>query len=313
MLNVLTLIELTEKQKELVPNVNFFNKQDLEKTPDQEIDLLITWPYTNDNDLLRSLKGLKYIQSGSAGVNYLDLDYIIENNIQLTNGRGLFSKPIAQTILAYALNLYRGINLSFEDKQNKKWDQHDGKLDSLENKKILIFGTGSISTETYKLFSMFTDDIVGVNRSGKTTEYFNRVEKMDSLTEEVFDADFIISTLPETPETIGIFNKEFFSKFMNKPIFINIGRGTSTDENVLVELIKNGHLSGLGLDVFQTEPLNSDSPLWELENTIITPHNSGYTKSGTTEALLKVVAKNVDSIEKTGKVTENIVDPKAGY
>ncbi|MDR0899034.1 MAG: phosphoglycerate dehydrogenase [Lactobacillaceae bacterium] len=326
MLNILTLITIPAKDvaniKEKFPNaVDIFTKDD---NPDLSlIDVLITSPDVHDDNLMKSLPNLKWVQTVSAGVNFLDLSYIQEKDIALSNGKGFFSNTIAQTVLSYILALFRGLPTSLNDMKNHFWDNavqskdswQPGhiQLKSLNNQKVVIFGTGSIAQEIVKLLAPFNVDLIGVNRSGKTNDEFPKVYKLSELNEEVFDADIVISTLPETEETKNIYNLDFFELFTSRPVFINVGRGTAVVEKDLVTAVNENLLSGVGLDVFQSEPLAQDSPLWDMPNAILTPHNSGFSQQGAMASLVELLGINIASFIEYRTIAKNQVDPKAGY
>jgi phosphoglycerate dehydrogenase-like enzyme len=134
---------------------------------------------------------------------------------------------------------------------------------------------------------------------------------MDELPNLLKEADFVVNALPGTVHTKGIFDLKLFKKFKETSYFINIGRGTSVVEKDLVEALEERIIAGAGLDVFEVEPLPEISPLWKLENVIITPHYSGWTPKYT-ERVINIFCENLKSYLKGGKMP-NLVNKELGY
>jgi phosphoglycerate dehydrogenase-like enzyme len=149
--------------------------------------------------------------------------------------------------------------------------------------------------------------ILGVRRSGKPSQYVDQMFDNLGLDEVLRLSDYIIVTLPLTPETYRLFGRREFGLMKSSAYFINIGRGGTTDTDALLEALYEGKIAGAGLDVFEQEPLPETSPLWKMDNVIITPHNSGSTVYYDDRAM-KIFMKNIRAYLHNGKPSHNLVD-----
>ncbi len=245
---------------------------------------------------ISEFKSLKVIQLTSAGLDRVPLEEIRKRNIALFNARGVYSVPMAEFALAGVLNLYKHLN-SFYDNQKQHLWQKDRQLSELCGKTVAIVGCGSVGTECAKRFKAFDTKIISVdvfNHCNKIYDEFCHISNIGSVLGE---ADIVILTLPLTNKTRGLFNGEMFSLFKDGSVLVNISRGAVVNEADLAAALESGKLSGAVLDVFETEPLDGGSPLWDMSNVIITPHNSFV--SGNNGARLFALA--YDNLKKSAK------------
>ncbi len=256
-------------------------------------------------------KSLKWVQTISAGIDFLPLDQLAKRGIMVSNMSGLHSEAISENVLAYILILNRGLKFALANQAKQSWDFNFPKIKQLQDKKILIFGTGAIGSAVAKILQAFDVEVIGVNRHGKDLKYFDRVITQEQLG-DFADADYLISDMPLTTQTHGYFDSDFFSLFKKQPIFINVGRGPSVVEKDLIKALKDNILSGAALDVFEHEPLASDSPLWKMENVIVTPHSSALLEHFQRDAY-KIFGPNLKSYLANGKLAVNEVNLKEGY
>lgn len=256
-------------------------------------------------------KSLKWIQTISAGVDFLPFSSLNERGVIVSNMSGLHSEAIAETVLGYLLIFSRDFKFTLENQRQKKWDLNLPDISQLVDKKVLIFGTGKIGSAIAKLLLGFEVEVVGINRHGKPLDYFDQVATWEDLPQHL-DADYIISDLPLTEQTRGYFNSDFFDLFKNHPVFVNVGRGPSVVEKDLIAALKDGRVSKAGLDVFEKEPLAADSPLWSMDNVIVTPHSSALLEHYLRDSF-RIFHQNLTSYLKTGKLAINQVDLKEGY
>jgi phosphoglycerate dehydrogenase-like enzyme len=158
------------------------------------------------------------------------------------------------------------------NQDKKKWQQH--RIDELDGASLAVVGMGPIGMEIARIGVAMNMSVEAVRRSAKGDEPCPTFP-MSELHSVLGRADWVASALPLTPETRLVFDAKAFAAMRTGARFINVGRGELVDENALVAALRSGHLAGAGLDVFATEPLPEDSPLWEMDNVIVTPHNSG--------------------------------------
>lgn len=289
--------------------VALFDPKDL-STIDCSCEIIVESGIIKKMDL-EKFPNLKYIFLTSTGVDYLDLEYIInEKNITITNAHGSYGPPIAEWVLYNILQLEKFDRLNLENQRNKKWI-HRGFSGQLYNKKALILGTGAIAKETAKRLKAFDVETIGYNTSGRSVEHFDEVVSREKLFEILPEMDYVISTLPGTEKTKNFIDGDFISKLNEKALIINISRGMVIDEKALIEALKEGKIRGAALDVFEVEPLPKESPLWEMENVYVFPHISFSSEDGE-ERMLSAAMDNLKNL-KEGKEPLNIISLKKGY
>lgn len=247
------------------------------------------------NDLDK-FTNLKFVQLTSAGLDRVPVDRMREKGITLYNARGVYSTPMAEWALTGVLTLYKHTNTFYSNQQNHKWVK-DRNVKELSGSTICIVGCGSVGTECAKVFKPFASEIIAVDIVKPASNLFDNYYTINNVTEAVQNADVVILTLPLTEETRNMFNKDLLSQFKKDAILVNIARGAVVNEEDLINLLKNGELGGAVLDVFNTEPLSENSELWNMENVIITPHNS-FVSPRNADRLYKVVYNNLKEIIK---------------
>ena len=222
---------------------------------------------------IEKFTNLKYIQLTSAGFDRVPMDYIKEHGIEIHNAKGVYSIPMAEFAVCGVLELYKQSKFFFENQKTHKWEKHRGLLE-LAGKNVCIIGAGDIGTEVAKRFKAFDTNVIGIDLYPHENEFFDVVLPLSKLGNKLKTADVVILTLPLTDDNKGFFNKEKFELMKSNAIFVNIARGKLVNEQDLVEALNNYTIAGAVLDVFVEEPLAADSKLWDLDNVVITPHNS---------------------------------------
>ena len=237
----------------------------------QEIDAVVcNWLFVHHD--IAQFKKLKYIQLLSAGLDRVPLDYIREHGIVLHNAAGVYSIPMAEHAVCGVLQLYRQSVVFSRQKQEKRWHKIRN-LKELTGKTVCIVGAGNVGSAVAAKFSAFSSAIYGVDTNTVRREYFAKIYPLDGLDEVLEISDVVIATLPLTRETRHLFDAERFSHMKEGAVFVNIARGGVVDEEALIEALSE-KLFGAVLDVFDSEPLEKENRLWEMENVILTPHNS---------------------------------------
>ena len=239
---------------------------------------------------IEKFPSLKFIQLTSAGFDRVDLNYVKENNISIHNAKGVYSIPMAEFALSGVLSLYKQLNFFRSNQKAHRWEKHRDIIE-LYGKNVLIVGAGNVGAECAKRFALMGCSVYGADVYPQKTEHFVDVLPMSKLDGLLGNADVVILTLPLTGETKGLFNISRFEKFKDGAILVNISRGAVVNQADLVSAL-DGKLGGAVLDVFDNEPLEENSPLWEMENVIITPHNS-FVGEGNIERLYEVVLSNL--------------------
>lgn len=243
---------------------------------------------------------LHYIQLTSAGYDRVPMDYIKEHKIQIYNARGVYSVPMAEFAVAGVLALYKRLPGFLESQRNHEWQKRRDLLE-LSGKKVLVVGFGSVGQECAKRFGAFGAMVLAADIQ-KPEMGFDVFYSMEHLPEALARADIVILTLPLTEETRGMFDEKAFASCKPGVILVNISRGAIVKERALVEALRKGTLGGAVLDVFETEPLPESSPLWDMPNVIVTPHNC-FVSECNDDRLTSVIYENLRSFLKVESET----------
>ena len=245
---------------------------------------------------ITEFKKLKFVQLTSAGLDRVPLDYIREKGIKLYNARGVYSVPMAEWALCGVLSLYKHLNAFSEKQKNHLWEK-DREVRELQGDTALIVGCGSVGTECAVRFKAFGMRVVAADIVKPQSDVYDAYFPMQEIDNALETADVIVLTLPLTEDTRGFFYEERFSHCKNGAILVNIARGAVVKEKDLTDALISGNLGGAVLDVFADEPLPQESPLWEMENVVITPHNS-FVSPKNNERLFSVMLKNIETFLK---------------
>ncbi len=239
---------------------------------------------------IEKFTSLRYIQLTSAGFDRVPMDYITEHNIKIYNARGVYSIPMSEFAVSGVLQLYKKNEFFLNNKTQKKWIKYR-EIKELNESEVLIVGCGNVGEHCAKLFNAFNCSVYGIDLYPIQKESFIEVSGLERLEERLNTADIVVLTLPLTNETQGLFDKSKFAKMKKDSVLVNIARGKIVQTDALIEALKT-KLYGAVLDVFEQEPLDETSKLWELENVILTPHNS-FVGNGNNDRLYKVIMKNL--------------------
>ena len=233
---------------------------------------------------------LRYIQLTSAGFDRVNMDYVKAHGIAIHNARGVYSIPMAEFALCGVLQLYKQAAFFRENQKRHLWEKHRGLLE-LSGKMVLIVGCGSVGNECAKRFKAFGCEVIGVDLFPREDSLYSEILPLDQLNEALQQADIVVLTLPLTEQTKRLMNEERFSLMKDGATLANIARGAIIDITALLNHIDR--LTGAVLDVFEEEPLSEDSPLWDKQNIILTPHNS-FVGKGNRVRLIAIVFKNLE-------------------
>ena len=235
-------------------------------------------------------ENLRYIQLTSAGFDRVPMAHVKAKKIAIYNARGVYSIPMAEFALSGVLSLYKQQRFFFEKQKESVWEKHRGLLE-LSGKTVLIVGCGSVGSECAKRFSAFGTTVLGADVTTDDKEYFEKNYAMEKLHTALAQADVVVLALPLTKETMHLFSADTFAAMKPGSVLVNIARGGVVDTEALVCALKE-KLGGAILDVFEEEPLGQDSPLWNMENVILTPHNS-FVGEGNGRRLADVILSNI--------------------
>lgn len=253
---------------------------------------------------------LEYILLSSAGINHLPLEVIKGRGIRLANNRGTFSIPIAEFVIMRMLEIVKLSRVMEKAQSEKEWLQLR-QLDELSIKTIGILGTGSIGQATAERLKPFGCRIIGFNRSGRPVRDFDQVYKIEDYRNHIGDCDFVVISMPYTEATHHMIDKEWLKHMKETAFLINIGRGSIVDEAAMIEALKEERIAGAALDVFEEEPLPKASPLWEMENVLISGHTSAMSPKNDLRTQEKLL-ENLRRI-KAGEGLVNEITISRGY
>ena len=245
------------------------------------------------NDI-KKFKSLKYIQVTSVGLDRLPMDYIKKNNIKIYNAGGIYSLPMAEWVICKILDAYKKSFILYENQKQKIWDKQRD-IKELSNQKVAIIGYGNIGKQIAKRLSSFDMEIIAVDLVKKEDTVINQFYSIKDLSKALNEADIVILTLPLLDSTIGLFNKTTLSSMKYGSVLVNVSRGKIIKEIDLIQEIKKGRFFSVILDVFEDEPLSSESELWNFENVIITPHNS-FVSNNNDYRLTKLIIENLKEV-----------------
>ena len=231
------------------------------------------WPDRSRGFALSILKAtsVKWMHTFSAGVDSPFFVQLMERGVRLTNSSGATASPIAQTTVLYMLALSRNVRAWFQHQEKHEWARQE--FAELDGARLAVLGMGPIGIEIARLGVALNMNVEAIRRTPTGSEPCPTFS-FDQLPRVLAHADWVAVALPLTDDTRQIFDTKTFAIMKPGAHFINVGRGELVDEDALIAALQSGHLAGAALDVFATEPLPADSPLWNMDNVIITPHSS---------------------------------------
>ncbi|MET3683098.1 phosphoglycerate dehydrogenase-like enzyme [Alkalibacillus flavidus] len=316
-MNVLTTCKVKSSIKEhfetQFPDVHFNWQESIgEATPYlHEADVLITYGEDLAADDIEKAKRLSWIMVISAGLDKMPFDQIEKQNITVTNARGIHAIPMAEYVIAMILQVSRQAKTLIEKERSHDWDR-SVKMTEITGGVMLIVGTGAIGQEVARLAKAFQMKTIGVSQSGSAKDHFDECYPNESLYDVLGEADYVVGILPATDETHHYFDGKAFRAMKDSAIFVNIGRGQTVNEADIIDALQDGMIDHAVLDVFEEEPLSSDSSLWDIDNCTVTPHLSGISRHYQPRAF-DIFETNLRPYLKNGELIENVIDPNRGY
>lgn len=282
------------------------------------------------DDLMRRAPDLKWVQLLSAGADHILRGLLGERaSVAVTTASGIHSTPIAEYTIGSMLAWAHGFHITMRAQMRHEWKRNSqfmDSVDSMRGKTLGIIGYGSIGRETGRIAQALGMTVLALKRNpndrgdsgwnppgvgdpeGAIPARWYGPEERESV---LRDSDFITVTLPMTPQTQRFISAREIAVMRPGAYIVNIGRGEVIDQDALIEALREKRIGGAGLDVFAREPLEADSPLWDLENVILTPHMSGAFKDYNS-ACCELFAANLRRY-RAGQPLYNFVDRALGY
>lgn len=239
---------------------------------------------------IEEFENLRYIQLTSAGFDRVPMDYVKKHKIEIHNARGAYSIPMAEFAVAGVLQIYKQSRFFYENQKAHKWEKHRGLLE-LYGKTVCIVGCGSVGTECAKRFGAFGCHVIGVDVKPYQSDWYQSMESLDRLDDVLPKSDIVVLTLPLTEQTRHLIDAERFINVRDGAVLVNIARGGIVDTDALMVALRE-KLGGAVLDVFEEEPLPDNCEIWNLENVILTPHNS-FVGNGNADRLVEIILNSI--------------------
>jgi phosphoglycerate dehydrogenase-like enzyme len=224
------------------------------------------------------LKELKWIQLDSVDITGYAACSGNLSDVVITNTKGVFSRVIAESVIGSILAVYRGLCASQKAQLNKSWESSPirRRLDQLHGKKVLILGGGSIATELVRLLvNGFQCETTVFRRKNEPLAGARLINTLHELTSILGSVDILIDALPATSKTENFVSGEILRQVSRHSLFVNVGRGATVDEEVLIGMLREGRISGAILDVVKREPPAKNSAVWDTPNLYFTQHIAG--------------------------------------
>ena len=302
----------SQLQKTYADRCDFFFGAD-GQTAISQAEIIIGAPEKQD---LQKAGNLRWLQLSWAGVDAYARMKRFPKDVLVTNVSGAFGVIISEYVVAGIVAQYRGFGVYRDNQRKHVWRQLDASS-TVFGKRAVILGMGDLGSNVAKRLACFGAHPVGVRRTVKDAPapFFEAQFSIDRLDEALSDADILINCLPATPKTIGLLTRERLEKLKKGALFVNVGRGSIVKNDDLIAALRTKQLRGAVLDVLEEEPLAESSPLWEMENVLLTPHIAGPSdtenedvQSAIWEICLENLSRYLD-----GKPLRHVVDLNTGY
>lgn len=274
-----------------------------------ETDVLYGFPGFSMNAIVRS-PNLKLIHVASTGVDTLLTPEFLDSKVALTNSKGVHAAPVAEHAIALMFGVSYGFRIAAAHQDARLWSPNP--IVRLYGKTAGLLGLGAIGLEIAKRCKALDMRVIGLKRThGDGIPNVDQVMTPEELPRLLSETDVLMCSLPLTSETRGFLSLKEMSMMKPSGIIVNVGRGAVIDESDLVKALTQETIAGAGLDVFETEPLPANSPLWRMDNVVITPHTAGPAPENKRKSL-DILVENLQRMKK-GEPFVNLVDKKLGY
>jgi D-2-hydroxyacid dehydrogenase (NADP+) len=239
-----------------------------------DIDVLLAFGIAIDDRIIRRATRLKWIQSLATGVDHFLRCPSLRSDTILTSARGIHGPAMRETVAYLMLTMSHDTPRLLRQQAKHIWDR-TRPWPLLSRKTAVVVGTGVSGSAVGELLQAFGLRVIGVSRTPRAEKGFDDMVHTDTLSEVAGEADYLINIMPGGPHNADLISRAVFAAMKPTAFFINTGRGETVDETALLDTLRDRRIAGAGLDVFRTEPLPADSPLWDLPNVFLTSHIGG--------------------------------------
>ena len=306
-------LDFVARLQDSVPDANLVAAMDEDEAVRELADADAAFGTMNPR-LVAAAPKLRWLQAPAAAppAGYY-FDELIAHPTQVTNFREIYNDHISVHIVAMMLSFVKHLNIYRDQQNDRNWNRLEGEQYNsifLPEATVVIVGVGGIGGETARLCQALGSKVIGVDGRWEAPGAKDHVDEMrdpSELDDVLPLGDFVVLTIPHTPQTEGLFDASKFALMKSSAIFINIGRGMTTKLDDLNDALRSGGIGGAGLDVYEIEPLPADHPLWDAPNTILTPHIAADEGRHLGERRYEVVADNMRRFA-AGEPLRNLVD-----
>ena len=299
------------------PDIQFIHALDASTDAEAIADADVAFTWTMTPAMVADARRLRWVHSSAVAVGTLPLRELAARGVTVTNSRGIQSRAIAEHVIACVLALSKRLPLLIRRQHSRYWAQNELIGDAspwlIEGRTLGIIGLGTIGREIATRAAALGMRVIGVRRRPEqgSSPGVHHVLGPDRLDDVLASSDVLVLAAPWTSSTNRVLDAVGLAGMKRGAVLINVSRGQLVDEDALAAALNRGHLAGAALDVFDEEPLPADSPLWSLQNVIITPHTSGF-RADHWDAVIDLFETQIDRFC-SGAPLLNTVDPDAGY
>jgi phosphoglycerate dehydrogenase-like enzyme len=276
-----------------------------------ETDVILHW--ADRTDLLQAdwpaAGRLRWIHAAGVGVDWALFPELVDSDVVVTNCRGVFDETMPEYALGLLLALAKDLPATIGDQRECRWRHRP--LSPLRGRRATVVGAGSIGRATARLLRAIGMDVTVVARTARDDPELGRIHASGDLAQLAAVTDALILVTPLTDDSRGLVDGAVLAALPRGAWLVNIGRGAVVDEPALVETLRDGRIAGAALDVFATEPLPPEHPLWAMSNVIVSPHIGGDAPGW----LEWFSGSFLDELERfiAGRPFKNVVDKRRGY
>lgn len=274
-----------------------------------EAEVIVAWQIPQA--VMEQAGRLRWIHATAAGVDTLLFPAVLDGKVLLTSSVGVHTTGLPEHVMALVLTFSRRLHLAVRNQMAHRWNRAASIGEEVAGKTLGVLGLGAIGRALSHRASAFGMRVIGTKRTPEPIPHVERILPPEGTDEVLRESDYVAAILPLTPQTRGLIDARALRLMKRTAVLINVGRGAVVQEAALIAALRAGTIAGAGLDVFEREPLPADSPLYDMENVVITPHVSGASPTYFDRAT-PFFCENLRRYL-AGQPMANVVDPARGY
>jgi glyoxylate/hydroxypyruvate reductase len=277
-----------------------------------EADVFFDFDWLDPAGMAKNAPNLRLVQATSAGIGgFMQRTGLDRSGLSVTTAGGIHAVPLAEFALAGALYFVKGVPDLRQRQQARNWERYTTR--QLAGQRALVVGLGGIGRQVTATFAALGVEVWGLGRDGGRYDIdgLSRVISRAGLDEALPGTDLLVLCCPLTPQTEGLIGRQQLALLPPHAVLVNISRGQVVDTDALVEALAGGRLGGACLDVFTPEPLPADSPLWGMDNVLVSPHSASTVATENTR-LTELFLDNLERLA-DGRPLRNRYEPERGY